>query len=82
MPEPSVVDFQGTVFDPDISPPKQFYLTTAEDERNYFGGESSVVASDIPRWKRTLPDGTYRVIDGKLHRIWSSAYCRKCGRSL
>ncbi len=47
---------------------EQFYVSTAEDERNYFteiaGGES--LPAKPPK---ALPSGTYRVLAGHLYRI-------------
>ena len=47
---------------------EQFYVSTAEDERNYFteiAGEERTPA----RESKALPAGTYRVLDGQLYRI-------------
>ena len=47
---------------------EQFYVSTAEDERNYFteiAGEESIPAHR----PKALPAGTYRVLAGQLYRI-------------
>ncbi len=50
----------------------QFFLTTFEDERNYFWGDRNI--SDTSTFygeSQLLPSGDYRVIDGVLCRIIS-----------
>ena len=47
---------------------EQFYVSTADDELNYFTrlpGDDTLISS--PR--RPLPPGVYRVIAGQLYRI-------------
>ena len=46
---------------------KQFSVSTAEDERNYFTGEFSSLPRPNPN--TILPPGIYRVIDGSIYRI-------------
>lgn len=47
---------------------EQLFLTTADDERDYFTGEQEAAP---PRFNPNvvLPPGVYRVIDGELYRI-------------
>lgn len=46
----------------------QLSLSTAEEERNYFGGCDQAIEYkfDAPS---ILPSGQYRVVDGELYRI-------------
>jgi hypothetical protein len=44
-----------------------FFLSTDEDELNYFTGETVGVAEIVN--ESCLPSGTYRVVDGELYRI-------------
>lgn len=46
-----------------------FCNTTAEDEANYFFGESSAVARGQLGVYPGLKPGTYRVIDGEVYPI-------------
>ena len=46
---------------------KQFSLSTAEEEKNYFTGQPTATAQPNP--KTILPPGLYRVIDGRLYRV-------------
>ena len=46
---------------------KQFSVSTAEDERNYFTGEFESLVQPNPT--AILPPGFYRVIDGSIYRI-------------
>ena len=48
----------------------QFFLSTADDESNYFTGEFSQTPKE-PQKGQTLSPGKYRVIDGILCRIIS-----------
>ena len=48
-----------------------FFNTTGEDERDCFFGAASDDSSQFLITKRTLPDGNYRVMDGKLWRVIS-----------
>lgn len=45
---------------------RQFSVSTAEDQRNYFCGSSQVLARGAAHPPSTLPDGDYRIEDGRL----------------
>lgn len=46
---------------------KQFSVSTAEDQHNYFTGQPEVPVQPNPN--AILPPGTYRVIEGTLYRV-------------
>jgi len=46
---------------------KQFSLSTAEEERNYFTGQPAPIVQPDPN--AILPPGLYRVIDDRLYRV-------------
>lgn len=46
---------------------EQFFTTTAEDEKNYFTGQSEPMIR--PRPNAILQSGTYRVVNGSLYRV-------------
>jgi hypothetical protein len=47
---------------------EQFSLSTAEEERNYFTGETAGVPSAFG-FEAAIPDGQYRVLNGALYRV-------------
>ena len=50
---------------------EQLSISTAQEESYYFTGRPEVSVS--PRPSVILPPGTYRVVEGRLYRIVSSA---------
>ena len=46
----------------------QIFLSTAEDEKNYFYGSDSV-RQPASYGADAMPPGNYRVIDGQIYRI-------------
>ena len=54
---------------------KQFTLTTADDQENYFSGNSKSSTRHIDQ--NTMPElqsGRYRIIDGKMYHIISDLH--------
>ena len=50
----------------------EFYThTTADDQRDYFFGDDQQQPALLVRDSSSLPQGTYRVVDGALHRVIS-----------
>ena len=47
----------------------EFYITTDEDEQNYFTGEVRQTAVVMLGTYVQVPPGNYRIIDGELCRI-------------
>ncbi len=48
-----------------------FSYNTAEDQENYFFGEIQTIHTPISDIMFSSPQGTYRVVDGKLNLIIS-----------
>ena len=56
---------------------EQFSRSTAEDEVNYFTGQQ---ISSVAQPTASLPDGIYRLIDGRLYQIVKGAPLRDADR--
>ena len=52
-----------------------FTLTTADDQENYFSGDSkSSIRQTAQYMMPELPSGMYRIIDGKMYHIVSGLH--------